>query len=249
MGRSLVLALFAMSVVGCASIRSTMLHRGEWDQGWETERHLSGVPVTVYVPTHVRLEIVEHRYLGLVDAEVTDGVVNENSGRIDWLEGDSIDVPLRSVRHELIKTARIFTVDPKRPAAGSMDASLKFGGTNGQYFDQIDYAAEDKTLESIATLIGQIAPSGLLGVPTTDGDVGVDVDAYLHRVDTVVASGMFSLETPDLELQMAQFMEAHLNACHHCQIVPPGVVVPRRLPEVLGGPCFDHAAANCPSCR
>jgi len=250
MRRIPLLLLLLLIAAGCSSVRSTMLHRGELDQGWETERPLPGVPVTVYVPTHVKLEVVEHRYLGLVDVEVQDdGTEDETSGRIEWLDAESIDVPLRSVRHELIKTARIFTVDPKRPAAGTMDATLKFGGVNGQYFDQIDYFAEDETVDAITGLIGQVAPSGLLGVPTAGRDEESDVEAYLQRVDTVVASAMFNLDAPDLELQMAQFMEMHLNACHTCQIVPPGVDLPQRLPSVVVEPCSPHFAAGCAPCQ
>lgn len=247
--RTFGLLVLLFSAHGCTSINSTLLHRDETDQAWETERMLKGVPVTVYVPTHVKLEIVEHRYLGLVEAELDDmGQAKPNSGRIDWLDEKSIDVPLRSVRHELIKTAQIFTVDPKRPAAGTMDATLKFGGVNGQYFDQIDYFAEDKTLEAIAGLVGKVAPSGLIGKPTAEGE-GESVDEYVHRVDTIVASAMFSLDAPDLELQMAHFLDKNLNDCHTCRIVPPGVVSRNRLAPVSNEPCPIHGSVGCPSCQ
>ena len=129
-----------------------------------------------------------------------------------------------------------------------MDATLKFGGQNGQYFDQIDYFAEDKTIEAVTGWIGQVAPSGLFGAPTAERE-GEDVDKYLHRVDSVVASSMFSLDAPDLELQLAEFMDTHLNACHSCRIVPPGVVSPKRLPPLTNQPCLVHEVMGCPSCQ
>jgi hypothetical protein len=258
------LLLFLLSIEsGCSSARSTLLHRGELDQQWESERMLHGVPITVQVPTHIRLEIVEHRYLGLFDSDGQPAAspaasapddspsVKSNSDRIEWLDASAMDVPIRSVRHELIKTSKIFTVDPKRPAAGTMDATLKFGGANGQYFDQIDYSVEDRTLEAITGLIGKVAKDGLVGVATSREGDGEDVDSYLYHVDTVVASAMFSLDAPDLELQMSQFLERHLNRCHTCQVVPPGVSVPNRLPPVLGEPCQFHDGSPhpCPFCQ
>jgi hypothetical protein len=238
--------------LGCSSARSTLLHRGELDQHWETERMLHGVPITLQVPTHIRLEIVEHRYLGLTGLAATTPAEDSDSAastdkslaaRIDWLDANSLDVPLRSVRHELIKTAKIFTVDPKRPAAGTMDATLKFGGVNGQYLDQIDYFVEDKTLEAVSELIGKVAKQGLVGAPTAADAAGKGVDEYLYPVETVVASAMFSLDAPDLELQMSQFLERHLNQCHHCQLVPPGVSAARRLPPLIGEPCMVDAGS------
>lgn len=237
---------------GCSSARSTLLHRGELDQGWETERFLHGVPITLQVPTHIKLEIVETRYLGLFGVdESVDAAEGARTGRIEWVDSRSIDVPLRSVRHSLIKSAKIFTVDPKRPAAGTLDATLKFGGMNGQYFDQIDYMVEDKTIEAVTGLIAQIAKQGLFGVPTTEVRSGADVDEYLYGVDTVVASGMFSLEAPDLELQVAQFLDRHLNNCHTCQVVPPGVPVPHLQGPVFSEPCPLHVSGGmlCPNCH
>ncbi|MCG8648759.1 MAG: hypothetical protein MI861_02940, partial [Pirellulales bacterium] len=51
---------------GCSSTRSILLHRGQCDQSWQTERYLNGVPITVQVPTHIKVDVVEHHFLGLV---------------------------------------------------------------------------------------------------------------------------------------------------------------------------------------
>lgn len=220
----MVFVLALMGMVGCSSTRSTLLHRGECDNGWEKERLLHGVPITLQVPTHLKVEVVERHYLALVESAAADAQEPE----IDWFNAKSAGIPvIRSVRTELIKTAKIFTVDPKRPAAGTMDTTLKFGGVNGQYFDDIDYFVEDKTIEAITGLLGKVAKQGLIGAPTAEGGeqrAGKGVDGRLHPVDSVVASRLFSLDAPDFEQQLAAFLKTHLNGCHTCKVLPPGAV-------------------------
>ncbi|MCG8650020.1 MAG: hypothetical protein MI861_09310 [Pirellulales bacterium] len=149
----------------------------------------------------------------------------------------------------LMKTAQIFTVDPKRPAAGTINSTIDFGGVNGQYLDKVAYKVDDQTIEAITGLIGKVAPQGLIGSPTTDQE-DEDVERYLRDYQSVVASGIFSLDAPDLELQIAEFLNTHLNHCHTCQVVPAGVQTPKRLASFVEDPCVHGApTAQCPSCK
>ncbi len=221
MNARLILLLIIVSISGCASTRSTFLHRDESDQCWQADRLLDGVPITVHVPTHIKVDITEHHYLGLFNAKHVseiDDRLNFATGDIQWVSEDAQSAPERSVTHQLIKTAKIFTVDPKRPAAGDIDATLDFGGKDGQYFDKIDYKVDDKTIKAIEGLLGNVAKSGLFGAPTTDRNAPKvdDINKLLHRVDNVVASCIFNLEAPDVEHQIAEFLETHLNRCHSC---------------------------------
>ena len=214
------LLLFLTAVVGCSSARSTLIQRSETDECWTAQRCLKGVPITVQVPTHIRIDITEHRYLCLIGAEMdsSDGnKIDPTTGSIDWMDPQSINAPERSISHEFVKTAKIFTVDPKRPAAGDMDATLAFGGEDGQYFEQIDYNVTDKTITAITDLLGNVAKSGLFGTPTSEGATGKSVSECVHRVDNVVASCLFNLDAPDVELQISEFLQTHLNRCHHCK--------------------------------
>lgn len=219
MRKLLLLGLVAILTIGCASARSTLVQRSESDECWQTERCLNGVPITVQVPTHIRVDITEHRYLGLIDAAVDDnGKLLPNTGTVNWIDPHSIQAVERTVNTRLVKTAKIFTVDPRRPAAGTIDSTLTFGGANGQYLDQIDYDVKDETISAITKLLSQVAPSGLFGAPTSEVDKtpGESIDQFIQRVDNVVASAMFNLDAPDVELQIAEFLEVHLNGCHRC---------------------------------
>ena len=232
----IAILVLAASAWGCSSIRSTLIHRNETNTGWEKERLLCGVPVTVKMPTHLKVTILEHHYL----ADTTPP---------NFVE---LDVPLRSVVTDLIHTDKIFTVDPKRPAAGTLNATMTF---EGQYPKTIDYKVVDKTIQDITTLIQTVAKKGLLPAPQgirTEGDVRLKGGSQfdnLTRVDSVAATAVFDLEAPDLELQVARFLTQHLNGCHTCQIVPPGVEQPQRLPRLLDDPCPRGTdGVYCPTC-
>ncbi len=233
---AIALLCLPFTATGCMSARSTLIHRGEMDMEWEKERLLHGIPITVQVPTHIRVDVYEHRYLGKTNLSA-DETGALSGGQIAWLDQEAVDVPIRSVHTQLIKTAKIFTVDPKRPAAGTMKTTMTFGGEDGQYFDKISYFVDDKTIEAITGVIKQVAHKGLIGAPTSEAGGSADIDKYLRRVDGIVASGFFSLDAPDVELQVAQFLEHHLNACHSCRLVPPGTTLPSRLPPVMPEPC------------
>lgn len=217
---SLIVLLLSVSLLGCSSSRSTLVERNASDSGWNIIKCLDGVPITVEVPTHIKIEITEHRYLSLQEATCKDdGTAELGTGDVEWLDPNSLKVPERSISHEIVKSSKIFTVDPKRPAAGTIESELTFGGANGQYFDKVDYAVSDTTIAAVQGLLSKVATQGLFGVPTSEGRVaGDDINKLIHRVDNVVASGLFNLDAPDVELQISEFLESHLNRCHDCTI-------------------------------
>ena len=100
------LGLSILLAPGCASIKSDMVTRDESNQCWEV-RHLTGVPVTVRLVTHLRVEIIESHYLKS-DGTPVASVVG------------------REVKHTPISTPKIFTVDFKRPAAGYLKYNATF---------------------------------------------------------------------------------------------------------------------------
>ncbi len=192
--------ILCQTLVGCSSFSANFLYRSEDNQSWLRKKHLRGVPVTLKIPTHVRIDVIEKRYMFL-----------NGDGKIIQ---DSPGFPIRSVKYTPIETEEIFLVDIKRPGAGTIDTTIEFDAEN-QYFKEIKTDITDTTIESISSLIGSIAPGGLIGAPTSE----VVPAAYTNRVkevESVVASKVFEFEAPDFELLVGDFLGQHLNCCHDC---------------------------------
>ena len=199
----LLLLLSAASLVvitGCASFSSALLHRGEHNLGWEREKHLKGFPVTLEVPTHLRVDIVKKEFLILEDGKVL---------RLDCA------IPIREVQTDYVKTKQIFMVDMKRPGAGSLDTKIDLD-PDTQYFDEIISTVSDTTIDQVSELIAGIAPEGLIGKPTNSAG---DLATTIKEVESTVASELFEIDDPNFELNLANFFDRHLNCCHTCEKV------------------------------
>ena len=192
---------------GCVSIRSIMLHRDESNLSWQKTRHLPGVPITLKVPTHLEVSVKEKHYLTTVKA-----------GGVERVERVKLDAPIRSVSTEFIKTEKIFTVDFKRPAAGTMKLSLEMKDDE-QYFEKIQHEVEDKTIEAVSGLVKNLLPSGF----ATASGGGSSLDNQLKEVESTVAVEVFEIDAPDFELQVSEFLRCHLNQSHDAWVVPNGV--------------------------
>ncbi|MBM3999785.1 MAG: hypothetical protein FJ297_09655 [Planctomycetes bacterium] len=209
---------------GCTSIRSVMLHRNECNTGWQKTRHLPGVPITLKVPTHLQVTVVEKHYLARDD--------KQQFVRID------LPIPIRKVYTEFRYTERIFTVDFKRPASGLLDLDVTFRDDD-QYFKRVKQKVVDETIEDVAKLVESIAPGGLIGgVGTASKGAGDD----LREIESVVAVNLFEIEDPNFEIQVTEFLNCHLNRAHDAWVMPPGVREIRRLPLV------DDHSVDLPLC-
>src|SRR4051812_47436943 len=75
---------------GCTSIESTMVTRDESNQNWERHNCLNGIPITLKVPTHLKLYVYQKYYLEKVKDK--DG--------LDTLAPADVDVMVRDFAHE-----------------------------------------------------------------------------------------------------------------------------------------------------
>lgn len=202
----LLMLVILLPISGCVSSRSTMLYRDECNNGWLAKRKLAGIPITLKVTTHLRVAIREHHFReDTNDSEVWNQFFIK------------MDQPVRSVVVDPIKTDKIFTVDSRRPGAGTLTSNISF--TN-QYPDDITYDVDDQTIEKVTALIEKIAPQGLFGTRTTeDGEQkGRDGAPNLVEEASVVAVKLFELDSPNLEAELKEFLGTHLNNCHTCGI-------------------------------
>jgi hypothetical protein len=230
--------LCAVALTGCTSMKSTMLHRGEFNDGWYRERPYRGVPITMKVATHVKVTVYEHHFME-----------HFKEGEADCVRWIALDVPVRSVDTEIVKTEKVITVDTKRPAAGTMSTTLGF---TGQYFNNIDYHVEDKTIDTITEVIGTFAPGGIIPKAkpageqfTGDGSVGADI----REVTSVAAHTLLAIDAPDFEAQLVCFLNQHLTGCHTCRTVGPGMSDFIRLPPITEEhACTPRTHVPCETC-
>jgi hypothetical protein len=201
-----VAAIFVSSI-GCSSIRSTLLTRNEHNTGWCRVPHLKGVPVTVKVPTHLKVTIKEMHF-----------IAGSTIDKVNNYEYVKLPTPIRDVSTDIIKTDKVFTVDFKRPAAGTMKLNLDLDAKE-QYFTKIAHEVEDKTLDAVGDLIGDLGGVGF-GLAS---EGSADPNKDLRQVTSVVAVQIFEIDDPNLELNVVDFLNCHLNKSHDAFTVPPGV--------------------------
>ncbi|MDM4016119.1 hypothetical protein [Roseiconus lacunae] len=213
------LALATMVAGGCSSSRSTMLARNECNTGWNKIGHLHGTPITLRVPTHLRVYVYQTHYL----EQVSVGTIKR------WQKVEL--PPVYDFGSETLYTDKIFTTDFIRPAAGAFNLDVDY--TDDQYIQKVQQDITDETLEEIANLVAQIPA---LFTPTTAVQVeGEDAESGLKEVKSVLAAGVFEIDDPNFETNVAGFVDRYLNCrgphcndsapCHEEFTVIPGTDV------------------------
>lgn len=213
-----IVVLMLTGATGCTSISSTLLNRTESDElignsngknGKHCEtRPFKGVPITLRVPTHVDVAIQEK-----VRFRLGDGGLK----RIDSSHRNL------SVATDLIYTDKVFTVDVKRPAAGTSDYTMEFGTRNedgldnSQYFKSLENKIVDETIKDITGAIDTVFSA----LPSsTDDEPQERAVTYFHEWRTV-AWKRFDIDELDFEDQVGAFVERHLNGCNSCTAYRP----------------------------
>ena len=208
-------------VTGCTSFRSTVLHRNDNDsltpqRCW---RSTKGIPVTLKVPSHLEISILEvyQRIPGRIEDEQVippEVVTLTKPGQARLLD----------VKAELKYTPKVFTVDFARPLAGTLNLS---GGDaisidSEQYFAKIKGTVTDATISTIDEIVKS---DGLKGLLTNAGSGAAgDASCVLLAPDVcntdkiefdqrVVAFQRFDINEPGWEDKVAAFVDHHLNAC------------------------------------
>jgi hypothetical protein len=204
--------LTLMAVTGCTSINSTMLTRNECNTGWNKIKHLKGVPITLKVPTHLKVYVYDLHFLK------PDGSFVETKS------------PIRDFATEFILAEKIFTVDFKRPAAGAYNLDLDM--TEDQYIQKISHDVTDQTIQDVTGLIQGL---GGIGLSLATGP-GTESSSKIEEIKSVAAVGVFEVEDPLFEDKVTTFINCHLNQAHDAWVVPPGATIHRtHLPDQQAG--------------
>lgn len=218
MNSRIILALVVLvTISGCSSIRSTLLDRNESNTGWCRVKHLKGVPITLKVPTHLRVYVYKKQFLEQVKV----------AGVSKWQPVTGMG-EMYDFGSEVLYTEEIFTTDFARPAAGM--SNLKVDLASDQYIQNFKQDITDNTLQQIGNLVDKIptlfTPLGGGAVNATDVDKTGD-DVSLKEIKSVVAAGVFEVNDPNFELQVQEFISRHLNnqACTtDATWVPPHLI-------------------------
>jgi hypothetical protein len=192
-------------------------------------RPFKGIPITLRVPSHLDVYIEEVYYMK------DDG--DDKAALSDSLTGTRI----LNVRTDLIRTKKVFTVDYKRPASGTLNLETEF--SDEQYFQSISRALQDTTIvdsanlvntalggtsdpaQSAGTLPGVVPPTVPGSGPQTErpatvpsGPTAAQAAMLTEHVrDTrIVAFQRFDINDPDYEFQVDRFVSQHLNNCDQC---------------------------------
>lgn len=225
--RSLFLPLL-IAIAGCTSVSSTLLNRDEMDcfhgnsngkpslLTGET-KSLKGVPITLRLPTHLDVVVKESVFIRNVEGKAPIRLHSPHRHLF--------------VETTLIETEKVFTVDPKRPAAGTLTYNMTFGDDkNSQYFKSIASNIQDDTIKEVTNSLNTILPM-LKGQATGAEDHTSPTIAFENRT---IAWKRFDLDAVDLETQVRDFVAVNLT-CSEMSIVSVeplrrGVVPPTPTP-------------------
>jgi len=207
-------------LAGCTSSKSTMLTRDNLNSEW-VEHKVSGVPITLQVPTHLKLYVYDIHLLKTVSV----GGVED----VEFMEQPR----MRDFASELLTTEKIVMVDFKRPAAGAFNLNVKF---KGQYLDQYQQDITEETIARVGEFFQRLAAAGFQFAPTgIDAGATSTIRQKVAEVKSVAAVGIFELDAPDFELQVKEFLNTHLNCGAGCDVSPVGLPkTPKMSRNALG---------------
>jgi hypothetical protein len=178
--------------------------RDDFNSVW-TKTRSRGTPITLKVPTHVKLYVYEKHFLEKIHV-----------GDVVKMQYMKMPVVIRDFAQDFIYTEKIIMVDFKRPAAGSFNLDVEL--TDDQYIKRIQHNVTDETIARVSELVGKLAPQGLF-----KQTAGGAFENLVMEVKSVVAVGVFEVDSPDFEHMVAAFVDCHLNRAHDAWMVPPGV--------------------------
>lgn len=212
--------LLAVCIGGCSSFRTTAIDRTEHDTVVvNPTAPLKGIPVTVRVPTHLELSIIETTYWekkNFTGEKPT--LVRLTSGR-----------PTRTVLHNIQETEKVFLVDPMRPGAGTQSYGFNFRSTTSSsgvanvdaqgkgYLSGLTYKVDDRTITESANLLANSL--GMIQALQTSVANPSQNPSNLIATDRAIAFARFDINSPNYECDVADFLEQYLN-CSPTTVCP-----------------------------
>lgn len=114
-----------------------------------------------------------------------------SSGRLLEQQFESIKMD-----YEVITVGEVYTVDFKRPAAGTAEFGMEFE-KGAQFPTKISYKADDKTIKELSDAIGNLAEKVIKGINPTSGSTTINFPEGVTTVE--VSSSVISVQVFDLD--------------------------------------------------
>ncbi len=192
----LPVAMIVLFQSGCSSSRSTFLTRNECNTGWNKIGHLKGTPITLKVPTHLRVYVYEKHFIENVSV----------AGVSRW---QKVAMPaIYDFGSETLYTDKIFTTDFIRPAAGAFNLDVNY--TKDQYVERVQQDITDETLKDITSLL-ETLPGKFFPLPKLASGIDGTTPTNLKEVKSVLAANVFEIDDPNFETNVAEFVQSYLN--------------------------------------
>lgn len=204
---------------GCNTFRTTAVDRCENDALVVNPEHpMKGIPVSLRVPTHLELSVIETTYWEKQD----------NPGQKPTLVPLHTCRPTRTVSHNVCYTEKVFLVDPVRPGAGLQAYGFTFKSNKegnekdaGKgYLDKVAYKIDDQTITESANLLAD-SLSLINAFTVSSANQPSTNEGRLVATDRTIAFTRLDINSLCFEDDVAQFLDVNVNrACSSCTICP-----------------------------
>jgi len=163
----------------------------------ENAKPFKGIPVTMKVPTHLDVKVIETIYL---DPATYKPVPTERRN----LSAEAVTVV----------SDKIFAVDPKKAAAG--ETNYSFAMKDG-YYTQVKQMVNDETIKDVnAALVNLLPLLAPKPAPKSLTKFEMGSPGEPETKTRVVAWKRFDINSVDFEDQVKQFVDHHINNCDSC---------------------------------
>lgn len=195
----------AAAVAGCSSMSSTFTKNPK-DGGT-----YDGFPIVVNRPRFMRVtvreitsKLVENSGQAAAPAagvkpaegmgELAGGVAKPSAAST----GKLLEGTFKSIKvdYELVSVGEVYTVDFRRPAAGTAEFGMDFKD-GAQFPTKITYKADDKTIKELSDAVGNLAEKVMKGLSPTSGSTTINFPDGVTSVE--IASTVLSVEMYDLD--------------------------------------------------
>ena len=204
-----IFILGATVFCGCNTFSTTAIDRLENDTLVVNPcEPMKGIPVSLRVPTHLELNVIETTYWEKVDV----------SGEKPRLAPLRTCRPTRTVEHTVCYTEKVFLVDPVRPCSGtqnygfsftSNDEGKKESDAGKGYLSSVSYKVDDTTIKESANLLANSL--GLLQAFSTSASDANPITGSLIATDRTVAFVRLDINSPTFEQDVSEFLESKVN--------------------------------------
>ena len=197
-----------MFCCGCNTFRTTAIDRCEHDTlVVNPDKPMKGIPVSLKVPTHLELKVIETTYWEKQDIP----------GSKPTLVPLRTCRPTRSLEHELCYTEKIFLVDPAKPVAGEQKYGFTFKSNASSdaddmgkgYLNKVTYKIDDKTITETANLVANSLK--LLNAFPISANGARPNTSDLISTDRTIAYLRLDINSPTFEQEVTEFLDCNLN--------------------------------------